>query len=207
MGKTGKLRSVMKYLISAIALVLALAGCNSNKDAPASHDRSYRAVEGGCILDEATGILWEVKRDQPGLRDWRNTYSWFNPNESHAELDYRGTPNGGQCAGSDCDTWDYVRAVNAARLCGYSDWRLPTRDELFSISDLRKAATPPTVNLEVFPHTQANEYWAGNDYSFQFDAAWAWNFYYGHDRVDWKKSEKYVRLSRGEAQQLTPVKE
>jgi hypothetical protein len=84
---------------------------------------------------------------------------------------------------------------------------MPSRDELFSISDLRKAGTPPTANMTFFPYTQANEYWSGNDYSFQHDAAWAWSFLFGHDRVDWKRSPKHVRLVRGEAGELPQVKE
>jgi hypothetical protein len=177
------------------------------------HDSKYSEVElgrgalGHCTLDRFTGLMWELKSNEPGLHDWRNTYSWFDPDEANNELDYRGLAGGGQCAGSICDTSDFVRSVNAAGYCGYHDWRLPTRDELQSISDLRKAETPPTVNLEYFPFTQADEYWSFNDYSFQYAAAWTWNFRFGHDRVDWKKAPKFVRLVRGEAEQLIPVKE
>ena len=54
---------------------------------------------------------------------------------------------------------------------------------------------------------QIAEYWSANDYSFQWDAAWAWSFEYGHDRVDWKSSPKFVRLVRGTAENLEKVKE
>lgn len=189
-------------------------GCGQESGPVAEfHDSKYSQVPvsgdvlGHCTLDSITGLMWEIKSNEPGLHDWRNTYSWFDPDESHSELDYRGTVDGGNCAGSDCDTWDLVRAVNSQGYCGYHDWRLPSRDELLSISDLRKAASPPTVDTEYFPLTQTEEYWSSNDYSFQHDAAWAWSFRHGHDRVDWKRSPKYVRLVRGEAQQLMPVKE
>ena len=172
----------------------------------ADHENKYRQA-GECVEDTASGLIWEVKSDDPGLRDWRNTYSWYFPDEAHGELDYRGTPDGGQCTGSRCDTNDFVRAVNAEALCGFADWRMPTRDELFSISDLQKVDTPPTINTKFFPYTQSLEYWSGNDYSFQHDAAWAWNFRFGHDRVDWKRQAKPLRLVRGEAEGLTQVKE
>jgi len=198
-----------KILASSFCLAVVLAGCGKNDRelSAAVQEPAYRIVSGGCVLHLATGLYWEVKSDKPGLHDWHNTYSWFNPHESQGELDYRGTQNGGECAGSECDTWDYVRAVNAAGLCGFSDWRAPSRDELNSISELQRAAAPPTADPEFFPHTQAAEYWTANDYSFQYDAAWAWNFQYGHDRVDWKKSPKNLRLTRGEAERLAPVKE
>jgi len=160
-----------------------------------------------CILDSRTGLLWQGKSDVAGLHDYRNTYSWYNPNEAHGELDYRGVENGGKCSGSACDTWHYVLAVNESGYCGMSDWRMPAKDELFSISELRRADNPPTIDTEFFVHSQAAEYWSGNDYSFQWDAAWGWNFEYGHDRVDWKKTPKFVRLVRGSAAELPEVKE
>jgi hypothetical protein len=175
----------------------------------AAEQYSLLAAEGGqaCVKDMRYGLIWERKSDEPGLHDWRNTYSWYNPDQAHHEIDYRGTENGGVCAGSQCDIWSVVAAANEEALCGFADWRLPSKDELFSISDLRKAKTPPTINTEYFPHTQSGEYWSANDYSFQPDSAWAWNFLYGHDRVDWKKSPKFVRLVRGEAIDLQKVKE
>jgi hypothetical protein len=177
------------------------------------HDSKYSAVElvagasGDCALDKFTGLMWEVKSDEPGLHDWRNTYSWFDPEASNVELDYRGAAGAGECVNSECDMSDFVRAVNEAGHCGFHDWRVPSRDELQSISDLRKAESPPTINSEYFPFAQPDEYWSANDYSFQFDAAWVWNFRFGHDRVDWKRTPKFLRLVRGEAEQLIPVKE
>jgi hypothetical protein len=191
-----------------------MSGCEQAPDPMADlHDSKYSAVEvvagspGNCTLDQFTGLMWEVKSDEPGLHDWRNTYSWFDPDASNGELDYRGLPGGGVCGDSECDTSDFVRAVNETGYCGFDDWRMPSRDELQSISDLRKTGSPPTINSEYFPFTQPDEYWSSNDYSFQFDAAWAWNFHFGHDRVDWKKSPKFLRLVRGDAAQLIPVED
>ena len=160
-----------------------------------------------CIQDTHSGLTWELKTDQEGLHDWHNTYSWFNPTQAHVELDYRGSANVGSCNSSQCDTWSIVAAVNQEDFCGFDDWRMPSKDEMFSISDLRKAKSPPTIDVEYFPHAQAAEYWTANDYSFQPDAAWAWSFRHGLDRVDWKKSPKFVRLVRGVATDLPAIKE
>lgn len=213
-----------RVLVMLIFLVpaLFLTGCSKSSGPGLEiHDTKYAAIDANgeplgtesgawpCALDQYTGLLWEIKTDEAGLHDWRNTYSWYNPGESNEPdgLDYRGTPDGGECAGSGCDTWAYVKAVNEAGYCGHNDWRIPLRDELASISDRRKVETPPTINMQYFPYTQTGEYWTGNDYHFQFDAAWAWNFGYGHDRVDWKKSPKSVRLVRGDALHLTRTKD
>lgn len=157
-----------------------------------------------CIRDRNTGLVWEVKTTTPGLRNATNTYSWYAPDNEHDEHDYRGTPNAGQCSGSDCDISAYVRAVNTAGLCGFNDWRMPTKDEFATISDPRKPLKRPTIDASYFPDTQVAEYWTANDYSFKFDTAWAWNFEYSHDRVDWKKTPKYVRLVRGTLQWPSP---
>jgi hypothetical protein len=205
----------------ALPLLALLASCGGEAGpGPEIHDTKYRAVDsagntlepsiapGVCTLDEFTGLTWEVKTDDGGLRDRRHTYTWFDPDEAHGgELDYRGVPGGGNCAGSACDTAAYVAAVNAEALCGHRDWRLPGRDELGSISDPRRTASPPTINTRHFPHTQAGEYWSGNDYQFQYDAAWVWNFENGMDRVEWKRSPRFVRLVRGEPRQVARVKD
>jgi hypothetical protein len=174
------------------------------------HDTKYSGFGDApyeCVLDSDTALYWEVKSNEPGLHDWRHTYTWFDPGGSNDELDYRGTEDGGVCAGSPCDTAQYVQAVNAVGYCGFSDWRVPGKNELFSVSDLRKHENPPTMKVEYFPFAQAAEYWSVNDYSFQHNAAWVWSFEFGHDRVDWKASPKFLRLVRGEPADLTPVKE
>ena len=202
----------MKALTLILSLAcLLLSSCGKNQDGiPNPHDIKYAAVNVGsdsCVLDTETQLLWQTKSSQPGLHNAANTYSWFEPDEANGELDYRGLENGGDCEGSTCDTWHYVKAVNEAGFCGYNDWRMPNKDEQFSISDLTRAKNPPTMNTAFFPNAQAAEYWSGNDYSFQYDTAWAWNFELGHDRVDWKKEAKFVRLVRGTAGVLQKVKE
>lgn len=211
---------MMKNKLLCILLITPLVACEQESVPGLEiHDTKYVAVSDdgsalaqkpahwNCVLDQFTGLTWEVKSDEDGLHNWRNTYSWYSPDEANGELDYRGTPNGGICSGSACDTNAWVEAVNEQGLCGYNDWRLPLKDELASISDLRKTKSPPTINTEYFPYTQAGEYWSGYDYSFQWDAAWLWNFQLGHDRVEWKKTPNYARLVRGESMMLERVKD
>jgi hypothetical protein len=209
-------------LIQALiwAVVISLTGCEKpTGPGPEIHDTKYIAIAADgeimttgatspvCVLDQFTGLLWELKTDTEGLHDWRNTYSWYNPEESNEQLDYRGTPGMGECTGSACDTWDFVRAVNRAGLCGHSDWRVPIRDEIASLSDPRKLESPPTINMKYFPHTQLAGYWTHNDYAFQWDAAWLWSFRYGHDRVEWKETPNFVRLVHGDAMHLKRVED
>ncbi|NNF40290.1 MAG: DUF1566 domain-containing protein [Woeseiaceae bacterium] len=205
------MRCYLKYATLVTLVLLFTSACDQGGgDDSGLQGPRYNLVRlenDTCIFDSLTGLLWQGKTDVTGLHDYRNTYSWWNPQEAHGELDYRGTENAGVCTGSACDTWHYVIAVNDAGYCGFNDWRLPAKGELFSISDLQKADNPPTQDTTVFTWSQAAEYWSANDYSFQWDAAWAWNFEFGHDRVDWKKTPKFVRLVRGSAERLPEVKE
>ena len=158
-----------------------------------------------CALDRRTGLMWEVKNPNPGLRSATNTYSWFAPDARHNELDYRGIADGGVCSDSACDTAAYVVALNETGLCGHRDWRMPHKHELGSISDPRRPLKVPTADLRYFPHTQPGEYWSANDYSFKHDAAWVWGFDFAQDRVDWKRSAKFVRAVRGEVKGVKKI--
>ncbi len=208
-------------VVLATSCCLMLAGCDgASVVGPEIHDTKYRAVNvsgevqdasvapGECAQDTWTGLTWEVKTGQPGLHASANTYTWYDPEESwKGELDYRGTPDGGACTNSVCDTAGFVLEVNKLELCSFSDWRMPSRDELGSISDPRITETPPTINIRHFPFTQSGEYWSANDYQFQYDTAWVWGFHNGLDRVEWKNSPRFVRLVRGEPRQVTRIKD
>jgi hypothetical protein len=215
------MNTIRPALLLMVMMPLLLTACGGDSGpGPEIHDTKYlligpegQPVEGppgedDCVQDQFIGLVWEVKSDSPGLRDWRNTYSWYDPDESsEGELDYRGTQNGGKCTGSGCDTAAFVVAVNKQGYCGHNDWRIPSRDELGSISDPRKPGNPPTANMEVFPYMLSEEYWSSNDYQFQYDAAWRWSFKFGHDRVEWKATPGRVRLVRGNADQLQRIKD
>jgi hypothetical protein len=216
---TSRIVNAKTYL--AMLCCLTLCACNREPaPGPEIHDTKYRAVNqsgevqdasvapGRCAKDTWTELTWEVKTDQPGLHASTNTYTWYDPEESwEGELDYRGVADGGECTGSACDTAGFIVEVNQAGLCGFSDWRMPARDELGSISDPRITETPPTINTRHFPLTQPGEYWSGNDYQFQYDTAWVWSFHNGLDRVEWKSSPRFVRLVRGEPRKVTRVKD
>lgn len=200
-----------------LTLALLVSGCESppapsaifaferldQAGAVIAGDRDFAQTPWSCVRDRNTGLVWEVKTNTSGLRNATNTYSWYAPDNEHKQFDYRGLPNAGQCTGSDCDISAYVQAVNATGLCGFSDWRMPTKDEFSTISDPRIPLKRPTIDTTYFPNTQISEYWTANDYSFKYDTAWAWNFEFSHDRVDWKKTPKYVRLVHGTQQLKT----
>ncbi len=145
-----------------------------------------------CVQDNHTGLWWEVKDNDQGLRDGGHTYSWYT---DEPEVDWEGAANGGECFGSDCDTASYVQAVNAQGLCGHHDWRLPSRSELLSIAHAGRSG--PALDSTYFPSTTIGWYWASDEFS---DASLAWTvgLDYGHSYVQGKDSAHRVRLVRGQ---------
>lgn len=124
------------------------------------------ASEWTCVLDNHTGLLWE-KKTASGLRRSSNSYSWYHPDPSVNGGD-PGGPDLGDCTGSDCDTYSYIKEVNNRALCDQSDWRLPKIQELQSLTDYSKMTVEeiPTIDSDFFPHTYtSNYYWSNTLYA------------------------------------------
>ncbi len=107
-----------------------------------------------CVLDNVTGLLWEVKvNDTASIHNKNWTYSWYNSDPT-TNGGYSGAQNAGSCIdNANCDTEKFVAAVNNRGLCGYSDWRLPSAEELMSLVDNSIAAPGPTIDTTFFPNT------------------------------------------------------
>lgn len=145
---------------------------NSNTDG--SLGFSFSTVTGGCVKDNITGLTWEVKAIDGGVRDWGKTYT--------------------QSAAA-----DFATAVNTNGLCGYKDWRLPTPDELQRIVDYSIASPGPTIDSVWFPNTQAGVFWSGALYQGDTTQGWAVNFQSGYVSGFYLRSElHYVRVVRAD---------
>jgi hypothetical protein len=146
-----------------------------------------------CILDNVTGLVWEVK-SADGLHSQGNSYSWYNPDKTKNGGE-PGVQNGGSCKESLCDTQAFVQAVNTLGLCGAKDWRLPTRKELLSILDNGRFS--PAIDTRYFPNSQAVYYWSSSPFTENADYAWEVHFKYGEADTNKKNERNSVRLVRG----------
>lgn len=147
-----------------------------------------------CVLDTTTGLVWEVKTDDkgPGDKDW--TYTWHDKTK-HDEGFPVGYADGGSCANKgSCDTAGYVLATNKRRLCGFSDWRLPTAEEL---EGLLRPELPRKIDERFFPNSLVDYYWTGTYVALETGGAMFVSFEYGMSLAGNAASAAALRLVRG----------
>jgi hypothetical protein len=81
-------------------------------------------------------------------------------------------------------------------LCGATDWRLPTADELQGLVDYGVAYPGPTIDATWFPNTQGNAFWSSSPYVGRANGAWYVSFGYGYVSNSDRSNTYYVRLVR-----------
>jgi hypothetical protein len=164
-----------------------------------------------CTKDNKTGLTWEVKTNDAGLRSkfWR--YSWYKPiGYNGGDVGYTdATQETPDCSTKDnCNTYAFTNAVNAKGLCGKKDWRMPTADELMTLvycSDGKydtdgsctnaTSGARPTIKLTYFPYTLDDLYWSSSPNASSSSDAWLVDFYFGFSDSDRGKDFlNYVRL-------------
>lgn len=135
------------------------------------------ASDWSCVRDNVTGLIWEVKTSE-GLRSGANLYTnWGDPKNK-------------------ADTGGYVVAVNAQGLCGASDWRLPTVDELQTLVDYGMAFPGPTLDTSYFPNTAGSAFWTSTPYAGLTNLAWYLSFGGGNVSSSNRSSTFPIRLVR-----------
>ena len=156
------------------------------------------AASWACLRDNHTGLVWEIKTDDGGLRDKDHSYTWRNTDGS-VNGGNAGSAGGDSCGGSLpsglCNTQALIAAVNAIGLCGANDWRLPTIAELETIVDL--GTNPrPAINPQLFPRTLSSFYWSATSRASDANGAWGILFDGGRRETASKGSSARVRLVR-----------
>ncbi|MEZ5512518.1 MAG: DUF1566 domain-containing protein [Steroidobacteraceae bacterium] len=119
---------------------------------------AYVVTPWDCVQDSVTGLVWEIKTNDGGLRDLRHTYRWREQRRGEPPSE-TGEPVCTEL--SECSATSYVEAVNARNLCGRNDWRVPDRHELFSIVDFG-SPTSSSIDESYFPNTPPEPYWSAS---------------------------------------------
>jgi len=177
---------------------------NDGSVLPASATLGPNPGDWACTRDNITGLIWEVKVNNAAhLRHFVHRYTWYDTNATVNGGNAGTVGNTSTCAntlgGQPCNTTNFRDAVNALtganRLCGASDWRLPTANELQSLVDYQ--AQNPAIDTTWFPNTPAAAYWTGENYVPNASGAWNVEFDDGNLRANAEYSSQPVRLVRG----------
>ena len=109
------------------------------------------ATSWSCVRDNLTGLTWEVKST-----DLQNiTYRWG------------GTSALAGGSGDYHNDWNsLIDSFNTAVTCGYSDWRVPSLDELLGIAYYGSDSTTTRIDIGYFPRASAADYWTSLPFGF-----------------------------------------
>jgi len=104
--------------------------------------------------------------------------------------------DGKTCRGTATDfSWaDALKTGVLKKFAGYSDWRLPNKNELESIVEDQCAS--PAINTTAFPATPSAYFWTSSPYAGHAPGAWSVDFGFGTVNASVKNGSIYVRLVR-----------
>ena len=121
---------------------------------------------GGWLMtrDNVTGLIWEMKTGDGGIHDKERTFTWCdtNPATNGGDEGVCGTETGNAAT----DTKAFIQALNTDQFGGYSDWQMPTIQELSSLGNLGviddgiSKIPLPAIDNAWFPNTKREEYWS-----------------------------------------------
>ncbi|GBC59405.1 hypothetical protein DENIS_0344 [Desulfonema ishimotonii] len=130
------------------------------------------ATEWAIVLDNVTGLMWEVKTADDSVHGKYKTYS-----KSSAD--------------------DFIDTLNWLEFGGFDDWRLPTLKELSAI--VNRDCRYPATNEAFFPNARPSYYWTRSSYGNWTSRYWCVSFEEG--AINWKDtgnfSKAYARAVRG----------
>jgi hypothetical protein len=190
------------YVIASTVVITYTKISNSGAVLPDTATLGSGANDWACTKDNKTGLIWEVKTDDGGLRDKDWYYTWYKPsgdnggNIGYTDVDTRYYII--NCSTKDnCNTDAFTNAVNAKGLCGKKDWRMPTIDELKGLLTIDRPTNELlSIDANYFPNTNY-WYWSSSPYADDSRGAWVVYFYDGgYSSYAGKYNEVFVRLVR-----------
>jgi hypothetical protein len=171
------MNTTLKLSIGLVSLcflgnAVANGSCtNENTAIPFSTPSSdFTLYDNGTVTHNATGLMW--MRCSMG-QTWQ----------------------GERCTGGASDfTWQQALTQSGTNYAGYSDWRLPNKNELTSIVELR--CYNPSINNAIFPDTPTAAFWSSSPNTYNGNYAWSVGFYDGYVSSYHELNGLHVRLVR-----------
>ena len=173
----------MKAVVSLIILfsgllnsALVVGECTANRNVDiiiTKPDSLYSDPGDGTVTDQTTGLMWQ--KCSLGLSASNCLTGTI--------LTYT--------------TWQTAfSAAQANTDNGYSDWRLPNKNELESLVEI--ACHRPAINASIFPNTVIDyPYWTSSAHASYINETWSVSFVDGYVNGSLRNSSHFVRLVRG----------
>jgi Protein of unknown function (DUF1566) len=123
---------------------------------------SYDKTE--CVFDISTGLTWEGK-PTGGFRAFSNSYTNYDDATKLQKYSYATqmtTAPKLSDINASTNTIGYVNAINKMGLCGYTNWRMPTLNELLTLNISGSADIKESLSQEIldwFPNTFRTWLW------------------------------------------------
>lgn len=176
-----------------------------------------------CVRDNNTGVVYEAKKTNNRERDPQSTYIWVNndsstnggftsipdPEELKTNPEDPGWYQGDTCALRDysqggvgaernlgCSTSNYIKAMNAASYCGFSDWRIPSIMELQNLTNFE--ASMKRLDTTYFPdiNEMSGRYLSSTPVADNAQSAWCLDTNTGRRMLCLKNLRYSVRAVR-----------
>lgn len=174
------LSSLLLVVVSTFFYTQVIAECSgANRNlqiAINKPDNIYRDNGDGTVTDKETGLMWQKCLRGQQADDCASggalNFTWLT---AHNEA---------------------INANNNSDF-GYSDWRIPNKNELLSLVDY--ACIAPAINPSVFPNTSSTKQWSSTPSLINnTEYAWTVNFTFGSVVIDTLKNVSMpIRLVRG----------
>lgn len=142
-------------------------------------DRVYIDHKDGTVTDRRTGLMWkqcsegQTTTKTPCDTGSPDDYTWQEALQHAAAVE----SNGG--------------------FAGYTDWRLPNKNELASL--VERSCDEPAINSVLFPETEDSSYWTSSPsvYDDFTNVSWGVDFFDGTINGGFNSLNHHVRLVRG----------
>ncbi len=132
---------------------------------------SESAEEWAMVRDNKTGLMWAIKsRGRDSIHFYAKQFAWNDLQQ------------------------DFIEPLNEEGFGGFSDWRLPTAEDLSSL--MITSTRVPIVNLDFFPYTRPDSYWTGLFRADTPDYACNVDFYLGNVHYSPKSQKNFVYAVR-----------
>ncbi|MDQ5939103.1 MAG: hypothetical protein QG557_50 [Pseudomonadota bacterium] len=141
------------------------AGFSFTKISAIGESLPLNAKTWSCVKDNVTGLIWEVK-----------------------------TPENAKLTFPFSETQTVTQSQNEQKLCGLTNWRLPTIEELQSIVNYNVPLPNATIDVNFFPHSTNEIYWSQSPYTKNKNEMWALYFNDGSIFDQTKSTRSAVRL-------------